>query len=132
MKTVRQAAAELGVSRQAIYKRVPSLSANMVTTYGEGLTMITPEGLAFLKGTFSPRQTSDSQKQTSDSTVDTLVAMLQKELDAKNRLIEELTADLREARADVRAAQALHAGTIQKQITDGKRPGFFNRLFHKD
>jgi len=48
-----------------------------------------------------------------------VVAMLQKELDIKNQQIESLTVALENTTASLHAAQALHVGTMQKQLTDG-------------
>ena len=105
--------------------------------------------------------------------VGTLISMLQKELDSKNTVIEsqsrqleqaqqsiqELTAALNAAQLSAQQAQALHAGTMHKQLKEGepqpvavtdqaeqeppaapapeppapaqpeKRPGIFARLF---
>ena len=62
--------------------------------------------------------------------------MLQRELGVKNEQIDELTTALSETSKALHAAQALHAGTMQKQLlTDGldkERRGFFSRLFKKD
>jgi predicted transcriptional regulator len=75
------------------------------------------------KGSFAISETSETA----------LISMLQKELDRKNeqlsvkdKQIEELNARLAEissalvvAQQTAQAAQALHAGTIRQQLTDG-------------
>jgi hypothetical protein len=72
-----------------------------------------------------------------------MISMLQGELDAKNKLIDEqqqtinkLTDSLAAAQQTAQAAQALHAGTMQKQLSgsradqNGEKPkSFLSRLF---
>ena len=65
----------------------------------------------------------------------TEVELLKAELAAKNsqilaqqETISKLTTALENATAGLNAAQALHAATIQKQLTDG-RQGFWSRVF---
>ena len=65
--------------------------------------------------------------------------MLQKELDIKNKQIEELTSALSETSKALHAAQALHAGTLQTNLnankSEDKQPeksqGLFSRLFKR-
>ena len=93
--------------------------------------------------------------ETCETSEAVLISMLQKELDRKNeqlavkdKQIEELNARLAEvssalvvAQQTAQAAQALHAGTIRQQLTDGeadpsekdgeypKKQGWFRRWF---
>ena len=92
--------------------------------------------------------------ETCETSETVLISMLQKELDRKNELlavkdkqIEKLNARLAEvssalvaAQQTAQVAQALHAGTIQQQLTSGtdpsegsgdnpKKQGWFSRLF---
>ena len=95
--------------------------------------------------------------ETCETSETVLISMLQKELDSKNKQlevkdkqIEELNARLAEvaaalvaAQQTAQAAQALHAGTIQQQLTSGEaepevhqqeteeKKGWFSRLFGK-
>jgi len=127
VKTVKQVAADLGVSRQAIYKRLSTMQSTLLSTDDKGVTLINADGEAFLRVELSTKQsTKQSMELSSDSTVDTLVIMLKKELDIKNEQIRELNARLAESNAALVAAQQLsqtaqllHAGTMQKQLTDG-------------
>jgi hypothetical protein len=71
--------------------------------------------------------------------------MLRRELDAKNaqltakdKQIDDLNARLADvtaaligAQESARAAQALHAGTIQAQLGDGRGGGFWARMFRR-
>lgn len=56
---------------------------------------------------------------SSDAVTDAVLEMLQKELEIKNKQIEVLTVALENTTDSLRAAQALHAGTMQKQLSDG-------------
>ena len=100
------------------------------------------------------KQVAQPAKASCETCETTLIAMLQGELDrkseqlaVKDKQIEELNARLAEvssalvaAQQTAQAAQALHAGTIQQQITSGadqsegsgdepKKQGWFSRLF---
>ena len=94
MKTIRQIADEIGVSKQAVYKRYKGKQSQEAGV------------VAILQ-----------------ATIDTL----QGQLSVKDKQIEELNARLAEvssalvvAQQTAQAAQALHAGTIRQQLTDGE------------
>ena len=100
-------------------------------------------------------QPAKASCETCETSETVLISMLQKELDRKNeqlavkdKQIEELNARLAEvssalvvAQQTAQAAQALHAGTIRQQLTDGeadpsendgeypKKQGWFRRWF---
>jgi SAM-dependent methyltransferase len=87
--------------------------------------------------TYRERISETYRERFTDTSNDTVVTVLKHELDAKNaqlevkdKQIEELnarladvTAALISAQDTARAAQALHAGTIQAQLGDGRRGG---------
>lgn len=103
------------------------------------------------------KEVSQPAKASCETSETTLIAMLQGELDrkseqlaVKDKQIEELNARLAEvssalvaAQQTAQAAQALHAGTIQQQLTSGcateepeethaeERRGWLHRLFSK-
>ena len=102
-------------------------------------------------------QPAKASCETCETSETVLISMLQKELDSKNKQlevkdkqIEELNARLAEvatalvaAQQTAQAAQALHAGTIQQQLTSGEaepevhqqeteeKKSWFSRLFGK-
>lgn len=105
-------------------------------------------------GAIERKQVSQHAKPSCETSETTLIAMLQSELEHKNQQLEvkdeqirELNARLAEvssalvaAQQTAQAAQALHAGTIQQQLTSGtdqsegsgdepKKQGWFSRLF---
>lgn len=171
-KTILQLADELGVSKQAIQKRISreplctSLSPYISTI--KGTKYIGKIGESLIKLTFK-NGTTDAHVDTGIDTsngvstcrthLDELISILKKELESKDKQIEgltssvrELTAALENTTASLHAAQALHAGTMQKQITDGQKDdatstveppvfeqmpeqskkSFFSRLFKKE
>ena len=143
MKTIKQIADDLGVSKQAVSKRLSQLPPTEVTTNEHGIKLITPCGEKILKDSISPTKTQ--LPPTTTNQIDTLVSMLQKELDAKNdqltakdKQIEQLTAALEHTTASLQAAQALHAGTLQNQqliadeTIEEKPQSLFARIFKKN
>jgi len=143
-KTVKEVADTLGVSRQAIYKRLSTMPTTTLSTSDKGVTLINADGEAFLRAELSTKQTTEQSSYSQvDSTVDMVISMLQGELDIKNEQIRELNARLAESNAalvaaqqSAQAAQLLHAGTMQKQLPHGdggddEPTGFFNRLFRR-
>lgn len=138
--------------RNHMNEEVQSRCAHKVS----GKIFITEEGETLIKSAFavSKPQTkfavvSANQFPQVSGEVSTLIAMLQKELDGKNQQIAALqdalkntTQALQEAQATANAAQALHAGTIQKELAAApssgaepgepeEKPGFFGRLFSR-
>ena len=149
MKTIRQIADEIGVSKQAVQKRIareplytrihPCIQVIDNTKY------IDETGEKLIKTTFikvaaasvgidtgidaSIDKSKNVYTLAIDKTEDvythvhTLISMLQGELDAKNKQIEaqqqtisEMTSALEHTTASLHAAQALHAGTMQTQL----------------
>jgi HTH domain. len=151
MKTIKQIADELGVSRQAVHKRMKqeplSTSLQGLTSTVDGKFTVAVDGEMLIRQAFT-RHNASTKSSTVDvnqnNQVDTLISMLQRELDAKNtqlaakdEQIENLTSALEHTTASLHAAQALHAGTMQQQLTDSehsdegvKKKGFFS-LFRK-
>lgn len=122
MKTIKQIADELGVSKQAVRKQVDKLPPTLVSTGSNNAILINDDGIRIIREKVSTKNTKVDTNQV--STVDTLVDMLQKELEIKNDQIRELNTRLAESNAalliaqqSAQTAQALHAGTIKKQLT---------------
>ena len=130
MKTIRQIADEIGVSKQAVYKRYKGkLHTEQGVLYlsEQAETLIKQD---FLKDNCSIGAHTDTHTERSigavpdqsreanvvavlQATIDTL----QGQLEVKDRQIEKLTEALVAAQQTAAAAQALHAGTIQQLIT---------------
>ena len=137
MKTIRQIADELGIDKQRVYRfirryRITDVHRDTgVMWYDEAAETQIIEH--FLKNSTS----SEAHQITSgDTVIDTVITMLQRELEIKNQQIEQLNIALERTTASLQAAQALHGGTIQKQLTDGlsnqeEPKGFLTRIFRK-
>lgn len=148
MKTVRQIAEEIGVSKQAVFKKMKreplSTSLQGLTSTVDGRLMVSVDGENLIKSAFLPSAPSTNH-QPVDGVVDGLVDgastevdgvmavlqatidTLQGQLEVKDRQIEQqaqtitrLTDALVIAQQTAVAAQALHAGTMHQQLLSGE------------
>ena len=127
MKTVKQVAADLGVSRQAVYRKLSALPSGILSTDNKGVQRINADGEAILRNMLSVNLSAEQSADCPpDKVVDTIITMLKrdnevlhKELEIKNQQIAALNSALAAAQQSAQAAQVLHAGTMQKQLTDG-------------
>ena len=156
MKTIRQIADEIGVSKQAVYKRYKGKLHTVCAPYAhteQGILYIEEQGEALIKQDFLHTECSIGAALEHPENVgviavlQTTIDTLQGQLAIKDKQIEDLNARLAESNAALvaaqqtaQAAQALHAGTIQQQLTSGtdqsegsgdepKKQGWFSRLF---
>ena len=148
MKTIRQIADEIGVSKQAVYKRFKGKLYTVCVPYEHterGVLYIEEQGENLIKQDFLQNNCSDGlhtdmhtersvgapiEYTENDKLITVLQATIdtmQGQLDVKDKQIEELNARLAESNAALvaaqqtaQAAQALHAGTIQKQLISGE------------
>lgn len=148
-KSIRQIADELGVSKQAVFKKIKreplSTSLRGLMTTVDGRLMVSVDGEKLIKQAFSACELStvDSKVDSSStenkgvvddmySVLETTILTLREQLEVKDRQIAakdqqidqqaqtimRLTDALTAAQQTVTAAQALHAGTIQHQLTE--------------
>ena len=153
MKTIRQIADEIGVSKTAVSKQIANLGLRSGLRKNGNQFAIDEHQEALIKQAFSEKsQTeienqSQTKTQTENREVGDLVCVLQAtidtlqgQLEVKDRQIEKLTEALVAAQKTAAAAQALHAGTIQQLLTgeDGadqqghepeQKRGWFSKLF---
>lgn len=148
MKTIRQIADEIGVSKQAVFKKIKreplSTSLQGLTTTVDGRLMVEVDGEKLIKQAFSEITPSTTDNQLTGAVdglvdgastkneekmaaVDGVISVLQAtidtlqgQLEVKDRQIEKLTEALVAAQQTAAAAQALHAGTIQQQLLTGE------------
>lgn len=144
MKTIRQIADEIGVSKQAVYKRYKGKLYTVCAPYAhteQGTLYIEEQGETLIKQDFLQDNCSNGSHTDThtECTIgapleymdnDKIIAILQVSIDTlqgqlavKDKQIEELNARLAESSAALvaaqqtaQAAQALHAGTIQQQL----------------
>lgn len=197
-KTLKEIADEIGVSKQAVYKRFKGKLSTVCAPYAYieyGVVYIDEQGESIIKQDFektngahtecsngaagkSEENTAKSEKSTeknsqtdvmesahteqsdgaytehirstpyereqSEAIIKVLQATidtLQGQLEIKDRQLERQATTIENLSASLAAAQALHAGTIQQQLTEGdertndaiqpekKEKGFLARLF---
>ena len=163
-KTIKQIADEIGVSKQTVYKRYKGKLHTVCAPYAhteQGVLYIEEQGETLIKQDFLQKECSigahtersngavleQSENAGVVAVLQTTIDTLQGQLAIKDKQIEELNARLAEvssalvaAQQTAQAAQALHAGTIQQQLTSGadlsdgsgnemKKSGWFSRLF---
>ena len=162
-KTIKEIAEELGVSKQAVFKKIKQVPLSteiekFISTV-DGKKLVSVDGEILIKQAFQRKQKTanvnvdakdDGKKFTVGDMVDgipsksqeqenTLAAAFQTAIDALTRqleekdrqlaekdkllewqtkTIEELATSLAVAQHTAQAAQALHAGTLQRQIED--------------
>ena len=130
MKTIKQIADEIGVSKTAVRKHLTSEVKTKFAETVSGTIYINDTGERLIKSAFEQKEPQTKFAGVSANQfaeVSTLVSILQGELEIKNEQIRELNNRLAESNAALvaaqqtaQAAQMLHAGTIQKQLTDGE------------
>ena len=152
MKTIRQIADEIGVSKTAVSKQIANLGLRSGLRKNGNQFAIDEHQEALIKRAFSEKSQTEieNQTQTENREVGDLVCVLQDtidtlqgQLEVKDRQIEKLTEALVAAQQTAAAAQALHAGTIQQQLLTGEagadqqgqepeqKRGWFSKLFGK-
>ena len=163
MKTIRQIADEIGVSKQAVYKRYKGKLHTVCAPYAhteQGVLYLSEQAETLIKqdflkddrsnGAHTERSVGAVPEQSQEAGVvavlQATIDMLQGQLAVKDRQIEELNARLAEvssallaAQQTAATAQALHAGTIKQQLSDGsgadqeeRKQSWISRLFRKD
>ena len=133
MKTIRQIADEIGVSKTAVNKQIANLGLRSELRKNGNQFAIDEHQEALIKQAFSEKTQTEIENQTQTKTqtenheVSDLVCVLQAtidtlqgQLEVKDRQIEKLTEALVAAQQTAAAAQALHAGTIQQQLITGE------------
>lgn len=123
-KTIKQIADELGLNKQKIYRYIKSNHINE-SHQKSGMMYYDDVAESIIKKAFFKNSVSDEAHQNhineavNDVVIDVLLKQsetLQKELEIKNKQIEDLNNRLLEITSALVTAQALHAGTIQQQI----------------
>lgn len=129
MKTIRQIADEIGVSKTAVSKQIANLGLRSGLRKNGNQFAIDERQETLIKQAFSEKSQTENanQTQTENHEVGDLVCVLQAtidtlqgQLEVKDRQIEKLTEALVAAQQTAAAAQALHAGTIQQQLLTGE------------
>jgi AcrR family transcriptional regulator len=103
MKTLKQIADELGVSKQTVYKRYKGRLRERLLPYAhtiDGIVHIEEQGETIIKSDFNANTTRNgahTDAHTEAHINNTLYVVLQSELEAKNKLIDDIRTDHRTA-----------------------------------
>ena len=147
-KTIKQIADEIGVSKQTVYKRYKGKLYTVCAPYAhteQGVLYIEEQGETLIKQDFLQKECSIGahtyahtersngavleQSENAgvvavlQTTIDTLqgqLAIKDKQIEALNARLSEVSSALVAAQQTAQAAQALHAGTIQQQLLSGE------------
>jgi len=156
-KSAYKIAHELGVTPQAVYKRLTPELLNQLSDHivkpGDNKIRFYPEGERIVKELFNhvvepvvqpsiePVQQPLLNQYDSEivellkKNIDILQAQLEikdRQIEAKDRQIDDLSSALVLSQQTAAAAQALHAGTMNHlTISEEKKPGILSRLFRK-
>lgn len=166
-KSIRQIAEELGVSKTAVRKQIANLGlqsglrkngnqfaidesqeAQIIRAFSGKLQ--TENGNQFANQTETSSRTENHEVSDLVSVLQTTVTVLQEQLQVKDQqiaqqaqIIDRLSDALAAAQQSAAAAQALHAGTIQHQLSEdagdsakaeeepSARRGWFSKLFDR-
>lgn len=128
--SIKEIADTVGVSKTAVRKKIEKLglqtellkNGNKITVDENVAKQIIT---AFYRPTENETQTEFANQ--NDNEFSKVIEILQAELESKNkqlaskdRQIEDLTRALENTTASLQAEQALHAGTMQKQLSSGE------------
>lgn len=133
MKTIKQIADDIGVSKQTVRNTIAKLGLQSTLQKNGNSFSITEQHETAIKREFLRELQIESQstlQSEPQSTLQSALRLLEKqneqlsrELDIKNKQIDDLSTALVAAQQTAQAAQALHAGTIHQQLTDGAEQG---------
>lgn len=136
MKTIRQIADEIGVSKTAISKQIENLGLRSGLRKNGNQFAIDEHQEALIKQAFSSKSKTENANQTQtenhevgdlvgdlvcvlQSTIDTLQEQIEvkdRQLEKQAKIILQLTETLAAAQQSIAAEQALHAGSIKKSL----------------
>jgi predicted transcriptional regulator len=141
MKTIAELARELGVTKPAVRRYLTEDVRKEFTEIIGGVIFITEQGEMLIKSKFAKNRAESDTENISENeseTVSALVSMLQRELEVKNKQIEELTATIKIQAESINMSNKNElAETIiegQASLSEperGKKSGFFKRIFSR-
>ena len=128
MKTIRQIADEIGVSKTAVNKQIANLGLRSGLRKNGNQFAIDEQQEALIIQAFSEKSQTENHEVSDlvcvlQATIDTLQGQLEvkdRQIEQQAQTITRLTDALAAAQQTAVAAQALHAGTIQQQLVAGE------------
>jgi uncharacterized protein YqgQ len=138
--TISEFSKRAGLSRQAVYKKLDGVLMSYVVMV-DGQKMLKREGLAVLKNKalteINKVDTTKINTLYNDGLLD-MISFLKEQIRVKDDQIAKQAAAMENHSITVKSlsdalqsAQALHAGTIQQQLTLPEKSGIWSRLFGK-
>jgi len=159
MKTIKQIANEVGVSKQAIFYRIRkeplSNKLDGLISKENGVLMISLDGEKLIKKAFDTENEEifvdkeTPNKYKTENSFDDILMVLKEQLEVKDNQLEVANATIRELTSTIEViskslanSQALHAGTMQKQLQESEtekeeveiieeKPSIWQRVFGK-
>ena len=154
MKTIAQIAQEIGVTRQAVYKKIKQepLSTNLreYTSTVDNTIYIDVDGQALIKTAFDKNSVTTELSESVNEIVNQFTASLQEEIRFLRGQNEELRKEngkltdkvleqserllslTEQAQKLAENAQTLHAlENVKPQLTEAKKQTFFKRIFSR-
>lgn len=136
--TIKDLAEQVGVSKQAVSDKIKKLGLQNDLTRKGNRFVLNESQANLIKSAFQQTQQTQTQSNFTNQNTDLLydiVKTLQSQLEEKDKQIAYYQEENRRLSDTIAQSQALHAGTIQKQLLDDgsakPRQGFFSRLFRK-
>lgn len=128
--SIKEIADTVGVSKTAVRKKIEKLGLQTeLLKNGNKITVDENVAKQIIKAFDRPteNETQTEFANQNDNEFSKVIEILQAELESKNkqlaskdRQIEDLTRALENTTASLQAEQALHAGTMQKQLSSGE------------
>lgn len=137
MRSMKQIADTLGVDKQRVYRFIKRNHIDGVRHESGTLMYDEAAESAIIKGLSESEADQSASEADRTTSRDAVIEALIKQLEVKDRQMEAKDEQITFLQNQLSAAQMLHAGTIQKQLTDGqgeapdKSPGLFGRLFRR-
>lgn len=132
-KTIKQIADELGVPKQRVYRYIKS--NHIKEAHQEnGVMYYDDVAETSIKQAFSQNGTTSKEAHEAhqNNINDTVIDVLKKQLEVKDRQIEQLQQTIEQLTAALTAAQALNAADKQQLLQlEDKHTSFWSRLFEK-
>lgn len=125
MKTIKQIADEIGVTKQAVSKRLSQLPPTEVSTADNGTKLISPHGEVILKDLIKPstNQLPPTEPPTVVSVDANVIKLLQDNIAVLQEQLAVKDKQLAAAQDALHAEQLLHANTKNMPLlTDGGEP----------
>ena len=143
MKTYKQLADELGVSKDKVKYRARNIPSEYLVKNGD-VIYITDEGIAIISGLLRVKSSENemgsthniAQENQVNSQLERYVSFLESEIEVKNRQLEAKSQQITELTNAINTAQqnmsvALHVNAAKHLPGSEPKPGFFSRFFPK-